>query len=369
MMDMKKLEEGIGRTGFHLEQQVASTLRKAGWSVISNRYYVDDQENAVREMDMVAYQVKDVLGLQVYTTLIISCKKSDKNVWALLSRDRERDDPNVDWSPTHIWSNDRALAFATSQSSWPEQYYARTRELGVQRVSSEPEVDIFAYKEMNRESGAPQNDKPIFASVTSLMKAQSYEIEALPQRKKTPSIYQFNLIAVVDADLVRAHFDGARVVASEIVDELYVARYLIKRRETSARIHFVNVDEFAKLLKDYRRLHLANALVFREARDVFYKDILSDRQRIAVFESDFSAAVLGPINSRLRQSTKKFAEIDSISASFDKQSNTASVLIDALDGAEEYLEADLHARRWVASALKKIYRYEGPFRFAWNVPF
>jgi hypothetical protein len=94
-------------------------------------------------MDMVAYQVKDVLGLQVYTTLIISCKKSDKNVWALLSRDRERDDPNVDWSPTHIWSNDRALAFATSQSSWPEQYYARTRELGVQRVSSEPEVDIF----------------------------------------------------------------------------------------------------------------------------------------------------------------------------------------------------------------------------------
>ena len=130
-MDLRKFEVEIRKTGFHLEQQVASLLRAAGWTVISNRYYVDDQEDAVREMDLVAYRVKNTPEFRVFTTLIISCKKSEKNVWALLARNRDREDPNADWWPVHVWSNDRAATFVSGQPAWREQYHLRARKLGV----------------------------------------------------------------------------------------------------------------------------------------------------------------------------------------------------------------------------------------------
>jgi hypothetical protein len=51
------------------------------------------------------------------------------------------------------------------------------------------------------------------------MKAQSYELEALPQRKKAPSVYQFNLLTVVDTDLIRLHFQDGGIQPSTVVEE------------------------------------------------------------------------------------------------------------------------------------------------------
>jgi hypothetical protein len=368
-MDLRKFEVEIRKTGFHLEHQVASLLRSAGWTVISNKYYVDDQEDAVREMDLVAYRVKKLHDFRVVTTLIISCKKSEKNVWALLARSRNRKDPNVDWWPVHVWSNVRAASFAQTQQEWREQYHERARKLGVERALADPEIDIFAYQEMNRDSGAPQNDKPIFASVTSLMKAQSYELDALPQRKKTPSVYQFNLLAVVDADLVRVHFDGSKVVASPVTDEQYVARYIIKRKDMFARIHFVNIDEFPKLLEDYGRLHVANGAIFSEDKEAFYRNILADNNRVSVFFEDFSKAVLWTLSARLRQHETGHADLDYVSLSWNEKDGRANVCIATSDEAIEFLSGDARAREVVARALKRIYRYEGPFEFAWDIPF
>jgi hypothetical protein len=85
-VDLKAFEEQILKTGFPLEDRIAEILKAAKWSVISNRYYVDDTEKAVREIDLVAYQITNVQHVDVYTTLIISCKKSESNAWALLAR-------------------------------------------------------------------------------------------------------------------------------------------------------------------------------------------------------------------------------------------------------------------------------------------
>ena len=368
-MDERKLEEGILKTGFHLEHKIATILRKGGWIVISNRYYVDDQEDAVREMDLVAYKVKELAEFKVHTTLIISCKKSDKNIWALLGRGRDVNDPNTDWQPTHIWSNDRSIVHFTTQPGWGQHYYTRARELGVGRVAIDPQVDIFAYQEMNRESGAPQNDKPIFASVTSLMKAQSYEIGALPERQKKPSVYQFNLLSVVDADLARVYFDGSKVSTSTVTDELYVARYIIKKRETSARIHFIHVREFPKLLDDYRRLHVANAALFKAGKEEFYRNILQDSKKASVFGDDFTKAVLWNLNWRLRQARLSYPEIKSVWVSQSGAEAAANVWVDTSDAGIKQLQTDAEAKKATSNALKKIYRYEGPFEFTDDVPF
>ncbi|MBX9896091.1 MAG: hypothetical protein K2Y09_13110 [Nitrosomonas sp.] len=65
----------IHKTGFVLEYKVSDLLRQAGWTVISNKYYEDDFEGSVREIDLLAYKVRKVQQVDVYTTLLISCKK------------------------------------------------------------------------------------------------------------------------------------------------------------------------------------------------------------------------------------------------------------------------------------------------------
>jgi hypothetical protein len=107
--DPDKVREAILTTGFNLEFQVSEQFRKAGWGVINNKYYVDDAEGSVREIDLVAYRAETVGEVDVYTTLIVSCKKADENAWALLSKDLRLKDPNIDWHPQHVWANESKL--------------------------------------------------------------------------------------------------------------------------------------------------------------------------------------------------------------------------------------------------------------------
>lgn len=171
-MDPKLLSAEIRKTGFVLENQIAQELKAANWTVISNKYYVDDSEETVREIDLVAYRVGRVQHFDVYTVLIISCKKSDSNLWALLARDINLKDPNSDWWPLHAWSNDRALSYQLAEAGKARRYHEQVATLGVVEALSVPAVEVFAFQEMDRASGKPQNDKPIFSAVTSLMKAQ-----------------------------------------------------------------------------------------------------------------------------------------------------------------------------------------------------
>lgn len=170
---------GIQKTGFVLENPVAETLKTQGWYVISNKYYVDDSEETVREIVLVAYRVGKGANCKIFTTLIVSCKKSESNVWALLSRDIDLKAPNSDWWPLHAWTNDKVLAYSIAQPGAARRYHEDVAALGVTDALQLPTAEIFAFQELSRETGAPQNDKVMFSAVTSLMKAQAYELAAL----------------------------------------------------------------------------------------------------------------------------------------------------------------------------------------------
>ena len=45
-MTHKQFAEQIEKTGFVLENRIAQALKAAKWTVISNRYYVDDAEES-----------------------------------------------------------------------------------------------------------------------------------------------------------------------------------------------------------------------------------------------------------------------------------------------------------------------------------
>jgi hypothetical protein len=359
----------IGKTGFVLENRVAEALKSAGWYVISNKYYVDDSEETVREIDLVAYKAGQSANCRVFTTLIISCKKSASNVWALLSREIDLKAPNSDWWPLHSWTNNKALRFSIAQSGMARRYHDDVARLGVTDALKPPNAEIFAFQEMSRETGTPQNDKAIFSAVTSLMKAQAYELAALPERRKDPVVYQFNLLSVVDADLVRLHFTKDKIIEIETEAEQYIARYIVRRKETFSRVRFIKADAFDRLLVDYSRLHLANCNWLTRVHDSFYQDVMQDPQRVQVFIDEFRESVAWFLRFRARQVRKVEDPVKSVSLEWDAKNRQVSVTIDADANAVVFLNGDAEARARVASALETIYRYKGSFGFEMDFPF
>ncbi|MBD8722864.1 hypothetical protein IFT43_05735 [Oxalobacteraceae sp. CFBP 13708] len=365
-MPLPPFAEEIKKTGFVLENQIAQTVKSAGWTVISNKYYVDDSEESVREIDLIAYKCTKVQHFDVYTALIISCKKSEANAWALLAREINLKDPNSDWWPVHAWSNDKAMNFKLNEPAKAKLYHKRATELGVKEALLDPTVEVFAYQEMDKKSGRPQNDKPIFSAITSLMKAQSYELTALPARKKKPSIYQFNLLSVVDTDLIRLMFEGDNITSSRIETEHYLASYIIRKREIFSRIRFITANAFSNVLEDYGRLHTANCKWFSEEFNAFYNGLVKDPNRVAVFAEEFKRRIQFSIATCVNC---KYSEVGNFSIHWDAKEKEVAigVIFDFPDVVQ--LNDSENVKKATQKALKDIYRYEGDFSFFEDIPF
>lgn len=365
-MQLQDFELQALKTGFALEHAVSECLRKSGWVVISNKYYVDDTEETVREIDLIAYKSRLVESFRVYTVLIISCKKSESNVWAMFTRSLDASDPNRNWTPFHAWSNSPVAKYFLSAASFPKEYHTLGNQLSALR---KPSTDIFAFQEMNKQSGAPQNDRAIFQSITSLMKAQAYELKALPDRKKDPCIYQFSLLTVLDARLINIQFGSGGPDAMECCDEMYLANYIIHKQEGCSRIRIVRSDFFEISLADYEALHEFNCKVFGEQERNFYLNVMEDQKRVDVFIQQFKEAVRNRLRWRLHDYSKKVPDLKSMELVWNKEKGYVSVDLPVSDGEIAFLNGDTTARRLVAEALKGIYRYSGDFQFEQEIPF
>jgi hypothetical protein len=366
-MNLCTFEQQIEKTGFCLEYRVGQSLEAAGWEVINNKYYLDDRDQNVREIDIVAYKAAMIQHFVVYTTLIVSCKKSDSSVWALLSKNVNPRAVNVDWWPLHIWTNDKAIDYQLAQENARRKYQEDVAAAGVANAFAMPAVDIFAFQEMNRVSGAPQNDKAIFAAMTSLMKAQAYELNSLPKRRKAPAVYQFNLLSVVDTDLVRLHFSNSDVSASPVDSEHYIARYILGNRETFARIRFLTADGFAGSLPEYTGLHRANCQLTSALCDAFYDNILSDWNRTKVWIDEFRRKAAWFLNWRVSRSLGTQIELGNLSFSSTKCTRDLAVMEVSVAPGQEvlfgFLNEDAEIRKHVSGVLKEVYRFQGQIQF------
>jgi hypothetical protein len=363
--DLSTYEEQIRKTGFVLENEVARQLKNAGWTVISNRYYVDDSEEKVREIDLVAYRSSKVKNVRIYTSLIISCKKDQDSAWALLARDLDPKDPNSDWWPLHSWTNDKAIEYELSQPGAAKKYHDDINAAGVEDALRLPPVEVFAFQLMNRKTGTPQNDKSIFESLTSLMKAQSYELNALPLRRKGPEkcVYQFNLITVADTDLVRLHMKGDKIAAERIPSEHYIVRYIVSKKEMFSRIRFIQADHFGKCLDDYARLHSANCQWFLGQRANFYSEAVKDGQRVEVFVKTFRAGAAWYVAARIRQHLGQTVDLGDLSVEWRTDRNEVAVTEWFSDEMLAFLNSNEDCKRRVAGELMDTYSYTGPFFF------
>ena len=363
MADGKYANE-ITKTGFELEFRVSEVLRQVGWTVISNKYYLDDHQDTVREIDLIAYRTTKLPDFRVATILVVSCKKNEKDAWVLLARDVDRRDPNMEWQPIHTWSNDKVLKHILGPSEWRTEYPEFVAKRGCGDLHQVPNRHIFAFQEMNRVSGKPNNDRNIFESITSLMKAQAYELSALPQRTKARSVYQFNLLSVIDTDLVRLDFSSNGDIAeTEVEEETYVARYIIAKQQTFARIHIVRFPALLKALNCYNALHEANAAFFEGLNKRAYEDAVKDGDRAELFWKEFIERLSAMIRWRYKFGEELALMAANGSMSWSDEDKEVRIHIDV--GAEQVESLNAHAelRQRLTELLKSFYRYEGKSRF------
>ncbi|MFZ5643495.1 MAG: hypothetical protein ACOY46_07885 [Bacillota bacterium] len=89
----KKVIQEIEKTGFPLEMRVAEMLRMRGYLVTHSLYYIDEDENKSREVDLRAINnyefVVDEDSYYVRNCLLIECKKSESRPWVILSSQKE----------------------------------------------------------------------------------------------------------------------------------------------------------------------------------------------------------------------------------------------------------------------------------------
>lgn len=378
------VKAAISKTGFPLENRLTEAFKHAKWGVLSNRYYVDDSDGRARELDLIAYKIMKAGELQVVTSVLVACKKDAEKTWAFLSRPRDRSDSNVDWGPTHIWTDVQPLnAFLSSDADWRQTYFNRDER--AKRFAFDITKDVFAFREIAppgerqktrnpnaipppSKAAAAHNDSAIFNSVTGLLKALDSELSALPDRVPAKNrLYVFTLAVVVDAPMVDVSYTGEDCEVTEIEDLLMLARYMVRKNHFTSQVHFVRADKSAQFIEKLDRLAAVNAGHFKEMVPLSYASILSNQKVRAFFAPRVKLRLTWRLNDLLKKSlghTDKIVEL-----SLDTEGEKLLLGIDITAAGVSFLNASREAEELTSKVLREVCRYEGPFQFDMDIPF
>ncbi len=370
MEEFDSIIKAIAQTGFPFQHEVSMLFRNHGWDVRHGTYYIDDVTQSVREIDIVAEKSAEVEGLQIHTVCIVSCKMS-RHPWALLAHSRQTDD----WLrqcelKQLVVANDEILRHMTQVGSWPWDDVDAVAALENAEISIllEPEQTIFAFQEVDKAAALPRDDKSIFASIVSLLKAQAHEMAAHAQGTKR-AVYQYNLLSAVDSELVRLDFpeEPGDPVALKVGRQTYLADYIINRQPISAPIRFVAKPALEAGLAELDALHELNVQYFPRFRTTFFVDCLADPVRRKLFES----AVVDGMQLRVAVALRKpRLSGSSLRLGWDQEANRALFQIEGASPADvEALNGDEPLREHLRSLLRDHFAYHGQSHFAGVVDF
>ena len=362
---LDKIPLALEKTGFLLEHLVSEEFRKSGWSVIGNRYYVDDVDGKARELDLVAYRVTKSDDLDVFTGVLVSCKKDAENTWAFMSKDKPPHDPNVDWEPVHYWTDLEPLASFLSSCEWRKDFFHSNA--AIHKALFMDTRNVFATQLVSPDGNAPRNDKPIFESITGLFKALDHELTALPSRAKGKKrIYLFSLATVVEAPLVDVRYNGKSGKAIEVDHLTHLARYMVRKRELSAHVHIVRSDTIKAFVGTLSALAEHNSSYMTSLVGKSFKAIRTSQKVRAQLAKMLEFRLRWRLN-RILQQHGLGQEISSVSLSYAK--DELSIDIDVDESSVAALNEDSEARRLSSEILKSVARYDGAFHFEIDVPF
>lgn len=374
------IASAISQSGFPLEHYVGNVLRKHGWRIITNRYYIDDLKNIEREIDILAYKMHtdDQEMIQYYTGLIISCKKSKKYTWCFLTRESDVLDSNVDWTPLHFCTSDARLKYMTEKHR-DILISAYKKHSAIKHLYDFPE-SVFAYQQLvvadSNKKGHTAGDyyidgnEDIYNSIITSIKALDTEKRSRTEnaaKKKYKRYYMFHLISVYDGTMVKDYFDDeGQQYVEQIQDIKYLNRHIVNKVDDFYIVNFTTKRNFEYRLNLWDYFHSYNTRLLKYVIAEYYKDIFCEKEKVDIFWNNFKNLT----RWRIENSLQKLSEYDrldntEISYSYDGKMLKLEIYCNPyLDSTViEKLNEDAALIEFVKKCLINIYRYKGEFRF------
>ena len=376
MNKFENITNGIEKTGFILEFEICKILEKHHWIVINNRYYIDDLKNIEREIDIIAYRTKSKEDTAFYTVLIISCKKAESNMWAFLTKNYNENDPNINFYPIINWTNVDVLKYMLTKMT-PSVLKKIINKNNNIKSLYKLDKQVFAFQEMDKTNGMPKNDKNIYNSIVTTIKALEYERRSLNKRKKTKAFYNFNLISIIDGEMVDINFDSSKLVTREIDNIKYLNRHIINNIEEFYRVHFIKKDKFESILDKYNSLVDWNFLGYYNLLKHYYVDVFNYKERVKVLWKEFTEEILFWVNLNTKVAYEEITgknfdtKVKSVDYEYDNKVKILNIIIILADSStfvdddiNNELNKDNHLMKIIKEKLLKWYRYKGKFRFS-----
>lgn len=361
-----KVLEAVAKTGFVLEHEVVTALQKAGWKTINGSYYIDDVSNQARELDVIAYKITKMDDVHVLTCALISCKKIAKDAAAFLSRKRPAKDPNADWEPAPQATRLQPMKAHLSSSNWKDRYFSSMSP--AVRTMLVAARDVFAFQMVGNE-GQANNDKPYYDSFTSLIKALDHELgkRAGGDMARRKRIYSYSLHAVFDAQMVEVQFNEDRKQVREVDRITCFVRYMVRRKDTAASVHFVQFSALKQWIGDIDLLHSHNVKFFSNEVGKSFEAIATSSEVRSYFKEEIGYMLrhyLSKAASRLRISMPSGEVI------LSTNKRGIEVSMDFSESDADKLNSDAELRREFASLFEKRARYKGGIEVGtFDIPF
>lgn len=380
--DINNLITGIQKTGFILEYQVSKILEQNGWAVLNNRYYIDDLKNIEREIDILAYKSTLKEDIRFYTCLIISTKKDKNCIWSFLTKDLDKNNPNINFYPIANWSNEKAIDYMLKNFDFKE-FELNIKNNKNLKFLYELDQQIFAFQEMNEINGNPQDSKNIYNSIITIIKALEFEKNSLIKRKKNKTFYNFNLISIFEGTMVEMYFKNDLPEIKEIDDIKYLNRHIINNTENFFRVHFIKFDKFNEIIKNYNKLVSWNTNYYYNLFTKFFDIAFTNNESTNIYWKEFTSEIKFSVLISINKIFKKLGinslgSLESLDYEYDANIHILSIVpifkhensFKDYDKVIDELNLDIDLKKTVLEALKKWYRYNYEFIFSgYSIPF
>ena len=273
---IQNIETSIQRTGFIFEYRVSQMFLKKGWKVAPNRYYLDDISGVPREIDLLASKSKFYSGIEIVTNLLISCKKSDLKDFLFLTKSKVEGDPEILSPSWKQFIGHARLKYIVDAENVNVEVLNRLSQLSEYKENFETGYDVFAFQEMAKNNQAPQNQKALFSSVTSLIKALEYEYTKRSVTDNKKVISNFYLISVCDTELYTGLTNDTGITVEKQDYVLYSTQYIINQMEGEYPISFVDVTYLNTVIDRFDIIHNQLCKGYEDGIKSFFIRALSD---------------------------------------------------------------------------------------------
>ncbi len=379
---LQNIKSTIEHSGFPLEHYIANILKQHGWQIITNRNYIDDIKGIEREIDILAYKIytDNDENIQYLTSLIISCKKSNKHKWCFLTRDIHENERNINWTPYHYCTSDERLKYM-SEKHLDTVITSYTTNEKVKELYSFDKM-VFAYQQLaepanekeRKQNGAfccVKNDD-IYNSISTTIKAISNEktsrLEAYDYKEKQ-RYYTFHALSIFEGDMFRVHFDtNSSIDVDKISDIKYLNRHIVGGVDDFYIVHFINKDIFEEKLSLYDSLHEENINTQPKFITEFYEDIIKNREKVNVLWGKCAFELLECIQiyaSSYMKEEDSMLDSSQLNYIYSESEKRLILLIDS-DYYSKFIDRlnlDKELKEEVNDILDRYYRYSGEFVF------